>query len=432
MRRRQGFTITELLVAFALIIFIMVILTEAFSAGLESFRQLKAIGDMQEKLRAAFIVMKRDLQAEHFEDARGNRLSDIDLRSQEPPDAGYFRLWQRWDPTAPNAQQSYNFTPSSTVWCSTLEGVDNSFIPVTRATEHVLAFTVRLRGPMPGDYFTAPLPGVNHAAEDQMRQMCPPDFWVQNTGTPPPSFLNPMYSQWAEVAYFLKPVNRNAGATPLYALYRRQRLLGAEANAVTITWAQRPEIDAYAEVSFPPPATGQTLPLNDLRRITIPENRFGSTATRGGVYPANLNGWTLEEQLGINDIRAGDDLLITNVISFDVKAVYEGFPSSYGVTPDSPYFNDLPPVVYNVTSGPNPRQERPYQNPIFVSQNGPTVLNYAVFDTWSKEGAYAGWATPGTATSLPLKIRILALQITIRVHDDKTGLTRQTTLIQDM
>ena len=40
-RRRPGFTLVELLVAMALILFIMVILTEAFSAGLETFRRIR-------------------------------------------------------------------------------------------------------------------------------------------------------------------------------------------------------------------------------------------------------------------------------------------------------------------------------------------------------------------------------------------------------
>src|SRR5262249_39598952 len=103
MRRRQGFTIVELLVAMALIVFIMVILTEAFTAGLESFRQLKAIGDMQEKMRAVFIILRRDLQSEHFDEQRGNRLSDQDFTPlpgqtvprMDPPNNGYFRITQQ-------------------------------------------------------------------------------------------------------------------------------------------------------------------------------------------------------------------------------------------------------------------------------------------------------------------------------------------------
>ena len=57
-RPRPGFTLVELLVAIALIVFIMVILTEAFSAGTGVFRTLKAQGDLMEKLRAAELLLR--------------------------------------------------------------------------------------------------------------------------------------------------------------------------------------------------------------------------------------------------------------------------------------------------------------------------------------------------------------------------------------
>src|SRR5437899_3260350 len=71
---RPGFTLVEMLVATALVMFIMLILSEAFVAGLEAFRTLKGIGDMEERLRAATLVIRTDLQADHFEP--GRRLSD--------------------------------------------------------------------------------------------------------------------------------------------------------------------------------------------------------------------------------------------------------------------------------------------------------------------------------------------------------------------
>ena len=52
MKRRSAFTIVELLVALALIMFIMAILSEAFVAGLTTFRNLKAVADMAERLRS--------------------------------------------------------------------------------------------------------------------------------------------------------------------------------------------------------------------------------------------------------------------------------------------------------------------------------------------------------------------------------------------
>ena len=45
-----GFTLIELLVAMALIVFIMTILSQAFSEGARTFRHLKEIGDLDERL----------------------------------------------------------------------------------------------------------------------------------------------------------------------------------------------------------------------------------------------------------------------------------------------------------------------------------------------------------------------------------------------
>ena len=42
-RTREGFTLVEMLVAVALTLFIMVLLSQAFAAGLEAFRHLKGI-----------------------------------------------------------------------------------------------------------------------------------------------------------------------------------------------------------------------------------------------------------------------------------------------------------------------------------------------------------------------------------------------------
>src|SRR5262245_53461910 len=108
MRHRQGFTLTELLVSMALIIFIMTILSEAFAAALESFRLMKAAGDMQERLRSVANVLRRDLQADHFTPdtdpltsiVRTGRLSSLDLAVQSPPTAGgFFRIYQGSVPT---------------------------------------------------------------------------------------------------------------------------------------------------------------------------------------------------------------------------------------------------------------------------------------------------------------------------------------------
>ena len=66
-RVRPAFTLIELLVAMALIAFIMAVLSQAFVEGLETFRQMKGIGDLDEKLRAAAAQLREDVAATHFQ-----------------------------------------------------------------------------------------------------------------------------------------------------------------------------------------------------------------------------------------------------------------------------------------------------------------------------------------------------------------------------
>jgi hypothetical protein len=113
------------------------------------------------------------------------------------------------------------------------------------------------------------------------------------------------------------------------------------------------------------------------------------------------------------------------------------FQSSYF----HPVFVDLPPAALS-------------QNSYFKAQN------WSVFDTWCRVGSpqydtvtpppaggpvgypyaisdtdpttYSGWYSANQEFSLPLPIRIHAIQITIRVWDQKTEQSRQVSIIQDM
>jgi|SRR5262245_2333732 len=98
---RRGFTLVELLVAMALIVTVMVVLNTAFAEGLESFRQLKAIGDQQEKLRTAGTVLRRDLQSAHFETIR--QIADGLRNGVVDPDAAA-DLRRRYEAIAADAE----------------------------------------------------------------------------------------------------------------------------------------------------------------------------------------------------------------------------------------------------------------------------------------------------------------------------------------
>jgi prepilin-type N-terminal cleavage/methylation domain-containing protein len=133
---RRGFTLVEMLVAMALTVFIMAILSQAFVAGLDTFRGLKAMGDMQQTLRVGINSLRSDLSADHFEGKR--KLSDPDITSN-PPKQGYVFIRQA-NPTKKTGPTTYN--PPSSIF----EGVDADGLPSQRAANHVLAMTIKLRG----------------------------------------------------------------------------------------------------------------------------------------------------------------------------------------------------------------------------------------------------------------------------------------------
>ena len=152
--RRPGFTLVELLVSMALILFIMTILAEAFSSGTETFRRLKGIGDLQERLRTASTILKRDLAADHFQGK--TRLSDPNFWVNGPPEEGFFRLYQGSTPPAANKLGQF---PTSQNLNYQIDGVDLSGPPTFRTVDHAIHMMVKYRGNSPGDMFSTSIPG---------------------------------------------------------------------------------------------------------------------------------------------------------------------------------------------------------------------------------------------------------------------------------
>src|SRR5262249_47583775 len=135
-RQRRGFTLIELLVAMALTLFVMVILSEAFGTGLTVFRDLKAMGDMEEKLRTASTLLRSDLAADHFEGKR--RLSDLNVYSDRPTQ-GFARILR---------------VPAGVI----NEGNDADGLPSFRSSTHLLHLAVKRRGSRREDFFAAVVP----------------------------------------------------------------------------------------------------------------------------------------------------------------------------------------------------------------------------------------------------------------------------------
>lgn len=402
--RRQAFTLVEMLVSLALVLFIMVLLSQALSTGLETFRQLKSTGEMEGKLRMAGQILRQDLKLDHFEGKR--RLSDPSFWTQGPPREGFFHIEQG--------------SPS------TVEGVDGDGIPSYYAINHRLHFSIKLRGSQRDDFLSANVP-VGPPLSPLLSSTTtyfdfPPDARFQDPAIPNVQWA-PYNSQWAEAAYFLWPNGSQAGGTPLYSLYRRQRLAvpnnqylnwgtptqGIRINNANDLKALPLKLWQYSGISCQKNKPDNSIPdflyFNNPTDLTVPERRFGMLP-QPQSYGMASNYQPLQDlanlALSPADYQRGSDLLLTDVLSFTVRVLSQDI---------DPYnFTDLKPLT-----GLNP-----------LGIPWPPVR---IFDTWSsvQDELYTYYGT-----SAPMPIRINALQITLRVYDLKTQQTRQVTIIQDM
>lgn len=251
MRKRHGFTLVELLVVMALVMLILVILARAFGDGLGTLRRAKSIGDLQEKLRAATAILRRDLAADHFDGRRRVSDSEFDwswppfygLNVVEPPALPYP---PRRVPKGIKDQPGTGNRPREGLFSilpelatggvdpqgrpngqgTTYEGTDPDGVPSYRVTQRQLHFTVKLRGNNPKDFFSARLPaGSPLAGASTSYFNVPTDAKFQDAA-------NTYNSQWAEVYYYLVDNGTTAGTTQLFTLRRSQFVLVADNSQI--------------------------------------------------------------------------------------------------------------------------------------------------------------------------------------------------------
>jgi hypothetical protein len=450
------------MVSLAILVLLMTILSVAFVTGAQVFRDCKALGDMEGKLRSAIQLLRNDLQGYHF---NGNkRISDPNFWANGPPDQGFFRIWQQTGA----AQDGGSGTTD-------LEGVSTY-----TSTGTWLHFTVNMRGNKLQSFFQADLSQATATPLlGNFASAGPPPTYNQLPYDPPLASQHqdpgvPVYrSQWAEVAWFLKPNGAVAGTTPLFALYRRQVL--AVPDNMSLNWNPNPTYSpanppphwpgplsaasttGYDEISYKTDAT-PSFYFNTANDLTQPARRFGMASQTTGSGPPPVYSSTLPSTvLTTTDAAYGglplqpdgtypispngyvfSDVVVTDVVSFDVRVLGSG-------TKD---FADLASVPAN--SIVNPAFSNVYINGV--------AQQVYVYDTWSstKDGSYdySNWnlsypatgPTTGTNTSVPLRrlfnpttgnyatsdVQIQAIQVSIRIWDFKTGQARQATVVVAM
>jgi type II secretory pathway pseudopilin PulG len=343
--RRPAFTLIELLVVCALSILIMAIMATAFSTGLGTLGQLKAIGDLAERSKTATVALRADLQSDHFANADDSpaplRLSDLNspFKPGTPaPKGGYFQIFQ--------GLPSFDEGPDADGNRSSRAGAPEN---------HRLSMTVVRRGNASDRYFSADVSLLSPAERAGIDPQSVADLGVPNR----------LVSRWAQVDWFLDANRPAPFVTPLgttvttWPLIRRVRVMGTTATPIT---SASPATDA---LSITPAGQLATPTL-----LANPANRASPTA------PTNEpNG------RAITGANAGDDIVVTNVLSFQVRVLH-------GTNTD---FQDLP-----------------------VPPAGPASPRN--FDT-------------GNVGGIPLRVK--AIQVTLRLYEPRNGLTRQSTIIVD-
>lgn len=461
---RPAFTLTEMMVATGLILFIMAIISTAFRSGIDTFSKLNTTGKLQEQLGNAQRIIQRDLSADHFEPNpngagfSGPRLSDqrLDRVGWTPPNTGYFIAWQTKSPDHPLAVSNSKIEQGG---LQDGEGILSSI-----NTDSYLRFTVKLRTDTPP--YDIPM---YRFAQSTVAQVADRTLY-------PDSILDPLNSafgsrqyfvtsNWAQVEYFLVPNPKPSPASP--PVTTTGTLSGLK------LYSLRRKI-----IQFP----GTVPPDSRLPNSTVSSSAGAPLASRptrvNSPLPAGYD--PITKALG-----TGDDILLTNVLSFEMKFIWNapninefttlakqpvvlnaltsplnGQPVTASFAQNSTFlndptdwpFSDLPLDSSRITQ-PDGTTRTPNSTVAWPGVSGQRSWDEdppLYFDTWYNPTTFAPtWSSPPADDRLnpmggginpaatlpnqpPLRIRIKAIQFKIRIWDDKTGQTRQITIMQEV
>jgi prepilin-type N-terminal cleavage/methylation domain-containing protein len=422
---RRAFTLIEMLVSLAITLIMMGAVVALFGTVADSVSNSRALLEASDRLRACRNRLQADLQCA--------------TASMNPPlrpenGEGYFEISEGGE--TDGQHPSIN---------NTLFG----------DTDDALLLTVRSRGE----------PFVGKA----------------NLGT--------AESQVAEVVYFLKqdgPVMDAVASPPirLFTLYRRCMLVSQEPTLVALMTGPPPAsigvdfyntFDVSARVD---PVANKRVP-NTLGDLTKPENRFYHVAGSGpSGFPyrfiPSIDPTIAPKAFLQADGRLGDDVILTNVLAFDVQVYDPGAPiyssSGTAVEPRDQGYSGLvggTPIGYGAyvdlgyAPGYSPGAGAP--QPVFNQappllaaggKSGITARPYA-YDTWSwhyendglpqygsvADGGTNGLDDGGAAgvvddiderdTTPPYPVKLRGVRVTVRIYEPSSQQVRQVTVVQD-
>jgi hypothetical protein len=153
-------------------------------------------------------------------------------------------------------------------------------------------------------------------------------------------------SPFAEVAWFCRPSAVTTAGLTLYTLYRRQLLVMSYVGAGSFLGTNSIAANlpaAYANYDLSLRRDGTALRPNSLGDLTKRENRFLhflSGTVSAANFPYNATVANLAANGTLSGDRAGEDIVLTNVLAFDVRvfdpAAAIQSTSAIAVTPGDP------------------------------------------------------------------------------------------------
>jgi hypothetical protein len=399
---RFGFSITELLVASAIGITLMAAVATLLSVVGQAFSQSRSTVDMAARMRAAAWDLRQDLA--------GVTCPVVPWLTPDM-NAGYFEYveGQRRDAFA-------------------ADGTGN----LEADTDDILMFTTRsLEAPFVGRCNLKP----------QATQL--------------------IESPYAEVAWFCRAAaEQPVQGITLYNLYRRQLLVLGYVGVGNFELQSNNSIqgslpDSYFDYDISLRLEDGRLYPNTLGDLTKRENRFRHSAAFPHHILVDSNG-RLDDKATFDKApldkseRAWEDVILTNIISFDVRAydpqaraqisAVDGvrvvrYPGDNGYTPPA---NGSPAAgafgaYIDLGRGQGGRLS---QSPDPKSRLTPLPGNARVYDTWSQHYEFtapgrAGMnESSGYTTLAPYPVPLRAVEVRVRCYDPITKQVRQETVRQ--
>ena len=440
--RHRGMTLVEMLVATVITLIMMGLVAQLFGIMGEGISASRSIIEMTDQLRTISHKLRQDLAGISVDPASANQ-------SDSP--SGYLEIIE-------GPASDSNATPVRLL-------ADPTFL--TADCDDVVMFTARsLQEPFKG---------------------------IFNSTTS-------MESPTAEISWFCKrSVQQPANGPTLYTLYRRQLLVAAyvgagvfSANTTNSISGTLPGMQQVYDVSMHADGSGNLYP-NSLIDLAKRENRFlHNNSTGTGVFPfPPVGSFPFIDPLTpppnpapatygqtLTGVREGEDVVLTNVIAFDVRVFDPEAPirsSGFAVTPDDPNFSSG--ALTNATGAYVDLNWGKSTSPLTIGSLFPAVgttafqglgisiqnsgafaytfgpsTTYAIYDTWSRHYEFNGvdddsntivdQGTDGfdnnsnnlvddaleRETSPPYPVPLRGIEIRIRCYEPSSRQVRQVTV----